>query len=175
VICDKPATRHTNDVTSSLVNVVFGVCCLRRIKALKGALPGEVQWALCEKIMKPGTSQHLGLGIRFKPTIRFGFSVFENFGFPDNAIRSVLQKIKNRHVRFRFFRFGFSVLTEKTEFIQLYSNRHNMTDSNRKITRVHKYIILEFHTYIATHAHHNSQVHKLPPVLQFSSSHIQIT
>jgi hypothetical protein len=37
--------------------VVFGVCCLRRIWALKGALLGEVQWAIYEKIMKPGTSQ----------------------------------------------------------------------------------------------------------------------
>jgi hypothetical protein len=71
------------------------------------------------------------LGIRFKPTIQFGFSVFENFGFPDSANRSVLKKSKTDMFGFGFL-FDFSVLTEKTEFIQLYSSRHNMTDSNKE-------------------------------------------
>jgi hypothetical protein len=38
-------------------HVVFGVYCLRRVLTLKGRLLGKVHQALCEKIMKPDTSQ----------------------------------------------------------------------------------------------------------------------
>jgi hypothetical protein len=35
MICNYPATRHTNDVTSSQLHVDFGFCCLRRKLTLK--------------------------------------------------------------------------------------------------------------------------------------------
>jgi hypothetical protein len=46
-------------MTSSLLHVVFGVYCLRRILALKLGLPGKVHQTLCVKIMKPETSQNM--------------------------------------------------------------------------------------------------------------------
>jgi hypothetical protein len=51
----------------------------------------------------PVAAAPIGLGIRFKPTIRFGFSIFENFGFSGYSNRSVVYKTKNRHVRFGLF------------------------------------------------------------------------
>jgi hypothetical protein len=45
----------------------------------------------------------LGLGIRFKPTIRFVFSVIEKFGFLDYISRSVFQKTKTDMFGFGFF------------------------------------------------------------------------
>jgi hypothetical protein len=50
-------TRHNNVVTSLHLHVVLGVCCLRKIYTLKGALSGKVHQALYEKIMKPDSSQ----------------------------------------------------------------------------------------------------------------------
>jgi hypothetical protein len=47
-------------------------------------------------------SHRVGLVIWFKPTIRFGFSVYKYFGFPATSNRSVLKENKNRRVRFRF-------------------------------------------------------------------------
>jgi hypothetical protein len=44
-------------MSSSHSHVNFGVYCLRRVLALKGRLPRKVHQALCEKIMKPNTSQ----------------------------------------------------------------------------------------------------------------------
>jgi hypothetical protein len=44
-------------MSSSHSHVVFGVYCLRRVLTLKERLLEKVRQALCEKIMKPDTSQ----------------------------------------------------------------------------------------------------------------------
>jgi hypothetical protein len=46
-----------HDISCSHSHVIFGVNCLHTILTLKGRLPGKVHQALCEKIMKPSTSQ----------------------------------------------------------------------------------------------------------------------
>jgi hypothetical protein len=48
---------HTNDVTSSLLHVVFEVYCLRRKSTLKRRLSWYVHQALYEKIIKPIKNQ----------------------------------------------------------------------------------------------------------------------
>jgi hypothetical protein len=44
----------------------------------------------------------VGLGIRFKPTVQFGFLVVKYFGFPNINNRLVFYRNENRWVQFRF-------------------------------------------------------------------------
>jgi hypothetical protein len=57
----------------------------------------------------------VGVGIRFKPTFRFGYFGGKKIRFWQMKNRSVGRKIKNRLIRFRFFRFGFQCIPNSTE------------------------------------------------------------
>jgi len=88
------------------------------------------------------------VGIRFKPTNRFGLFGCCKLRFPQINNRSVCHRIKNRRVRCRFRRFGFSVppnqprraqrnkSTERTENGRRTNRQGKVADAARSAARI---------------------------------------
>jgi len=92
--------------------------------------------------------KNVRVGIRFKPTNRFGLFGCCKLRFPQINNRSVCHRIKNRRVRCRFRRFGFSVppnqprraqrnkSTERTENGRRTNRQGKVADAARSAARI---------------------------------------
>jgi hypothetical protein len=81
-------------------------------------------------IVDCSSGNELSLGVRLKPTNRFGWFGHCEFWFLEISNRSVLPGIQNRRVRFRLNRFGFSAQPKKPKLAQKRENGRMPTGRN---------------------------------------------
>jgi len=104
------------------------------LRSIREMRPSDVR-ARAASTMMVMPRKMVRVGIRFKPTNRFGLFGCCKLRFPQINNRSVCHRIKNRRVRCRFRRFGFSVPPNQPRRAEEQINRENGEREKNKSTR----------------------------------------